>query len=80
VAKIVAFQLPLSIPEKPDAGRYRRRLARAKNRADYRTLLEEVIRDYQAELDRLNARHVVARAHADLLDETTGLIKRVLHD
>jgi len=80
VGKVVSFQLPLNLPQKPSASHYRRRLGRARTVPEIRALAEEIIRDYDFELERLNARCLTARAVAEEIGAKAICIARILHD
>lgn len=80
MGKIVPFQIPLALPQPPNAGTYRRRLARARSVADIRTIAEEMIRDYEFDRERLNARRISAMVHAEQIGEKASVIAHLLSD
>ncbi|QYM80266.1 hypothetical protein K0B96_06535 [Horticoccus luteus] len=80
MGKVVSFQLSLDLPQKPNAAHYRHRLARARTAAEMRAITEEMIRDYDFELERLNARRLSAWVLTEELRAKAEGIARMLHD
>lgn len=56
MGKIVPFQMPLAMAEHPDRASYQRRLDAARTAPELRAVAEEMLRDYDAALDRERGR------------------------